>query len=398
MEHVFSNLGDLRNETVDISKVSYDMRNGANLIDLLKRYFKFLMEYKKEFDVFINEVNNSLSKSSSLGRENMSSDEYDEYRYNLKNTYTEAKDLVDDIYRQRSTLETNVSNLHDQQVKIEALERRFRKSLAQMDIDSDEYKNKKTIIDQSLTIANDFVSQKNVINQELQDIRDSNSKAINDIKKLSKYVQDHNNWYEEKITLLTEIIKKSKDVLGNASTAAVGLHFKQQYDRSKRYILLWPTLGGSFLMGAISICILTVFPEVFSLSNINSPESHPSTYDDLHYIISRLLVAPLFLAGAWFCANQYVKQKNIIEDYAYKKVLTLSLLSIKSELEKTGFDNATDFIKAFQVEILKSPLDSLDRKHLSKEVKLLNAVQNQIFSNLADKLRKSKNKKDKVSK
>ncbi|EXU77299.1 hypothetical protein [Erwinia mallotivora] len=179
------------------------------------------------------------------------------------------------------------------------------------------------------------------------------------------------------------MISKANDALGNASTIKLGGHFKDQYEKSKKGAIIWALIGGAFLLGAIIECLLAVFL-TDSLPNIND--------GNLHYLISRLLIAPLFLIGTWFCANQYVKQKNIIEDYAYKKVLSLSLLSIKDEIEKTGADNTTEFIRAVQNEIMKSPLESLNKKHYNNEVKMLKGIHVHAMNSMISKL-DGKNKK-----
>ena len=38
------------------------------------------------------------------------------------------------------------------------------------------------------------------------------------------------------------------------------------------------------------------------------------------------------IAGAIFCANQYIRQKNVIEDYTYKMVLAKSIVGFSEQL------------------------------------------------------------------
>lgn len=88
--------------------------------------------------------------------------------------------------------------------------------------------------------------------------------------------------------------------------------------------------------------------------------------DELHIIIGRIALIPLPIIAAIFCANQYVKQKNIIEDYAYKMVLAKSIVGFSEQLNKDPSEDKGEYIHYMKValeEIYKDPL----RKRNSKE-------------------------------
>ena len=63
---------------------------------------------------------------------------------------------------------------------------------------------------------------------------------------------------------------------------------------------------------------------------------------------------PLTLTGAMFCARQYVKQKNLIEDYAYKTVLTKSIVAFSEEFK--GKAQYSQYIETVLREIHQDPL------------------------------------------
>ena len=63
---------------------------------------------------------------------------------------------------------------------------------------------------------------------------------------------------------------------------------------------------------------------------------------------------PLTLTGAMFCARQYVKQKNIIEDYAYKTVLAKSIVAFSEEFK--GKEQYSQYIETVLREIHQDPL------------------------------------------
>jgi len=366
-------------------------------IGYAENYLENLKRFKHLFDSYQRDVVNYLNEYKAHGNLSFNSNEFmiNEYIDDLKHTYASAKKLVDDIYNEYNSLETNLSKLNLQQDKIETLEVNYRKALSKFTVGSEEYKNKLAELDVGYAKATEFLVMYQNVNVDLSDLRKEVSKTVSDVKTLTSFVQKHNDIYKNNNDDLSVLIATVKGIVGNATAAAVGQHFKIQYDRSKRYIALWPSLGALFLLSAIAICLLTVFPEIYVGIFGSEVSAHNFNSENIPYIISRILVAPLFLVGAWFCASQYIKQKNIIEDYAYKKVLSLSLMSIKSEIEKTGEKNTSAFIKAVQKEILRSPLDSLDRKHFGKEMKLLGEVQSQILTNLAEQLTNKDKKKEK---
>lgn len=74
-------------------------------------------------------------------------------------------------------------------------------------------------------------------------------------------------------------------------------------------------------------------------------------------IIGRISLLPILIGGSIFCASQYVKQKKIAEDYAYKTVLTKSLVGFSEQLssdEKKGEEH-TLYIKTVLAQLLVDP-------------------------------------------
>jgi hypothetical protein len=79
---------------------------------------------------------------------------------------------------------------------------------------------------------------------------------------------------------------------------------------------------------------------------------------DIGVIIWRIALLPITIAGAIFSANQYVKQRNLIEDYAYKLVLTKSIVGFSEELLKVKDTNKwyQEYITKVLNELLQDPL------------------------------------------
>jgi hypothetical protein len=251
--------------------------------------------------------------------------------------------------------------------------------ITRLNINNDAYKEKISIVDVAYEKVEDFTKKISSYDNASDKFKAELLKLDSSYNGLSEKLSSLDETLSVKQQKLDIILSQAESVLGKASTAALGQFFKEQYEHSKQFLWVWPLMGFAFLSGAILICIITVFPGLIDI--VPSKDNVPSI-DETAFIISRLVVSPLFLVGAWFCATQYVKRKNIIEDYGYKKVLSLSLLSFKAEIEKTGVQNTTEFIRAVQNELIKSPLDSLDRKHLKRESDFLKNLQSEVMSGM----------------
>ena len=170
-----------------------------------------------------------------------------------------------------------------------------------------------------------------------------------------------------------ELIKEVQNLIGDAHTAlqlsgtvALGKHFMDQHTESKKNHGLWLIGAGTFFACAIGLGIWIL-----------------SGYDaSLSVIAGRFSLIPLSLIGAYFCASQYNQQKRIIEDYAYKKVLALSMTSFRGELEKGEIpDQSKDYIKTVLGEIHRYPLDAIAPDKLPKEEqKIIQTIRESMLS------------------
>ena len=73
-------------------------------------------------------------------------------------------------------------------------------------------------------------------------------------------------------------------------------------------------------------------------------------------LVGRLSMIPFTIAGAIFCANQYTKQKNIIEDYAYKTTIAKSIIAFSEELRSKDPERYAEYISTILREIHQDPL------------------------------------------
>jgi hypothetical protein len=174
---------------------------------------------------------------------------------------------------------------------------------------------------------------------------DNNQKLISYETERKKILSEANN-----------LVESAKKALNYKTAEGISASFQVQYENAdNRWVF------GSWIFGAI-ICLLgTVGLGIWILHTIPN---------DIGILIARISLLPLPIIGAIFCANQYTKQKNIIEDYAYKMVLAKSIVGFSEQLKKNGTENSEEYIhyiKTALEEIHKDPLRNRTKE--SKESK-----------------------------
>ncbi len=115
-----------------------------------------------------------------------------------------------------------------------------------------------------------------------------------------------------------KLINDAKKALHYKTTEWISAAIQAQYDDAKQNTLgWWLFVAIIFLWLGIGFGIYTLFQEL-----------------TIFGFIWRFAIVSLFVWAAIFSAQQYVKQKNIIEDYAYKLVLVKSIIWFSEELLK----------------------------------------------------------------
>ncbi len=221
------------------------------------------------------------------------------------------------------------------------------------------------------TINNDLKSTKEIAAENLEEITSSLTESKSNEKLITSFankVQDREKkldeleqkteanitklaeYEKERISVLKEakgLIESSKKALNYTTAEGISASFQNQYNNSNnKYIF------GSWIAGAIICLIATVWLGVWIL------QTNPN-YTGL--LIGRIALLPLPIIGAIFCANQYTKQKNIIEDYAYKMVLSKAIVGFSEQLKKNGSENNEEY-----VHYIKTALEEIHRDPLRK--------------------------------
>jgi len=83
-----------------------------------------------------------------------------------------------------------------------------------------------------------------------------------------------------------------------------------------------------------------------------------SGHNDITATIGRVVLTSFTITGSIFCANQFIRQKNVIEDYSYKLVLAKSIVGFSEQLNngQSNSDEYKAYIQLALSEIHQDPL------------------------------------------
>jgi len=115
-----------------------------------------------------------------------------------------------------------------------------------------------------------------------------------------------------------KLIDGAKKALNYKTAEGLSVAFREKYDelKSDKNNKFWIIGASVCFISAVSIGIWIL----------------RGTGLDTGAVLGRVSLIPLLIGGSWFCANQYLMHKNLMEDYAYKSVLVKSIVGFSEQL------------------------------------------------------------------
>lgn len=188
-------------------------------------------------------------------------------------------------------------------------------------------------------------------------------------EKYGKSLTDFKKQHDEILSESVNLIESAKQALEYKTAEGLSAAFSEQLNQAKndKTTLAWAIGALVFLASAVGLGL-------WALSQNHS--------DGVSLLLARLSLVPILLLGAGFSASQYVKNKNIIEDYAYKSVLAKSLVGFSEQLSNSTNrgDLHAHFIKSVLAEIHNDPLmkSSKSRNEKASATEIINLIKNSI--------------------
>lgn len=286
-------------------------------------------------------------------------DEARKIKINLQEDKVAVEKIIDSIKNDEETVEENITSSKTKFEELELLitELTDRKESIETKIEALEEKNEEIlkmkdgavslleIIKDSATesstnekLIRNFAStiQKSEANVVLLDSRLAESE-----KKLTAYEEERKNILKD----ANSLIESSRQALNYTTAQGISASFKTKHDDSVGF---WKVGAWLFAAGTFMTMIIGISFWILLDKNITT-----------NILIGRILMVPILSIGLYFCISQYNKQKNIIEDYAYKTVIATAIVGFSEQIKKHESENTDEYVSYMKTalgEIHQDPL------------------------------------------
>lgn len=304
---------------------NYNVNEKKERWELFLEVNKELLEQRDEFNKTLGEVEEikvGIDESNSIIEEKIKG--FNSKFSELEEKIEEVENVKEEIVEKSESLKTINTSLEEIQEEAE-----------------ENLKN----ISESLSEAK---SSEKIINSFAQKVQERDNR-LGELQQLTEENKEKLVVYEkERITIIEEakqLIEDAKTALNYSTASGLSESFQTQHDNAKKWFF---SMG--WITGAVVFLLIAILIGIWITLDANSTTQ---------FIVGRIAIIPLPIVGAVFCANQYVKQKNLIEDYAYKMVLAKSIVGFSEQLKKDASDNKGEYIHYIKValeEIHKDPL------------------------------------------
>lgn len=337
---------------------------------LTKAHAEFvrLSTYQERCDIesLLDQINNNLVGKNYLDMAtNLDRLKSIVRQYNFR-TSSESEEVlksrINTLLGMSSTLEENLDDVGKiraaaQEVyeKIQAAENShdtFTELLARLEEKSDQisalHGKTQSQNEQAAQMAEAVKGYQGSVDTFLETVAEGESQLANQAESKKKYEEALNQYEDERKEILEEaqaLINEAKSALEYKTGQGISAAYLEKYiaARRMRYTLGW--LVGSVVFIGLALGV--------GLGLVNIGDTNNTGDNMMLLIINRFTLVPMMVAGAWFCALQYIKNKNIAEDYSYKAVLAQSMVAF---MEKLGDKNNPLFIRLLLNQVLQDPL------------------------------------------
>ena len=351
-------------------------KSDEELKDLKKYVNESIVEIKKEFELNIlkilekeSAINIIISKTNSMIKE-------------LTSSHNDILTLTNEVRDEYAAFEKGNLQIDNLLSKSNAAVKNI-----------DNIKNILSTAESSMKALHDKGnSQYNDFNKKIT----STTKEINELITNSRQISELKKNVEHSINHSKELIKNSERAMSLSGTYRLSRSFKAAYLISVKSRDAWKII--SILSAMISFIFVGFM--LYEMYAFDYYKISSSTTPAIMMFFARFSMLPVILGFFVFSAMQYVKQNNICEDYAHKKLLSETLISFKDELTNSSDDKTTNYLKETLKEILRSPLSSINKTshkeeltHINKILSTTNEIQNKLLDTLKKPLKNEGNEK-----
>lgn len=295
----------------------------------------------------------------------------------IRKKYRNILDEVSQINEVKNEIQESFDAIQLSKKSITEIESDTKNKLSEIEeVESIAKKNNDAIIESREKVKEyeqEIESKKLSINSFSDNI-DEYKTAIDKLKQNADYVLN-------KKAEIDVIISNAEKALKLNSAIGISAAFSSQYDRAdqqaklkigKQTYSLWIVGALVFIFAAIGI---TIWIAAGSFENSNGSW--------ISLLAARIVAVAITITGATFCTKQYIKQQNIAEDYAYKAVLSKSIVAFTDEIKKKDEQQVAEYLTKVLDEIHKDPLRERTNKDETSQLSNLNEIVKELIKNTA---------------
>lgn len=274
--------------------------------------------------------------------------------------------ILEKVRGQEKTINGISSLVSEQAEKISNKEKAITTSLEQSKATQEQLKTLKEDLE---TVAKEI----RTLNSTSSNLKDETIAYRDDVKDFAEEIDEHQKNIEKQDTQLKtfqrtleeystiqqlylseahKLIEKSKLALSYTTSVGLSSSFDAQCKEIKGWksFKLWSWLVAAAI-GVIGVICIGVW-----LIYGNHHANDGNVTSMWLQIIGKISMIPLLVTTIVFCANQYGKQKNLLEDYSYKLALAKSMVAFSEELREKDSERYKEYLSTVLNEILKDPL------------------------------------------
>lgn len=343
--YTYSEREKIKNQLNQVSQHLHN-RNNHYVVSVLEE-LKTLMRIwnvridKRKLEGFNDELEHTRQLKASIENDMI----------DIKSIMEKVNAAHEEILMHKEQLESCLGDIRKQQETLRIMQTDEQAELSSIKETLKTVSNNEQIISQNLEKTN---LAKKIFDDFLQKISERESQLQQQESETSKYNDALTNFASDYAVKLEEakmLINEAKAALNYKNAEGLSAAFSEQLEetKSKKNTIGW-------LAGAIIFLGITILIGVWIITGWWIDTTASTENQMLLNLIGRLSMIPFTITGSIFCANQYTKQKNLIEDYAYKTTIAKSMVAFSEELRNKDPERYAEYISTILKEIHQDPL------------------------------------------
>lgn len=335
-----------------LSRIVYAIRRSSpssivSLIENLKRIKRILRSYNMSTDAMRMIV--FEKKLEELARQS-------EFLIRVLEEAREKEKAIDEIYSAISERSDSISRKEE---TISALLKQSKEKKEELDELQEELENVadeiRTLNTASSEAKDKTFAYKDEVEEFVEEIGEHQKQIEKQDAQFEKFkttLDENSSKQQEYLAEACNLIEKSKLALSYTTSVGLSSSFDAQCKEIKGWksfkLWSWLVVSAVGVIGVICIGVWLIY------GNHHANDGNVTSM--WLQIIGKISMIPLLVTTIVFCANQYGKQKNLLEDYSYKLALAKSMVAFSEELREKDSERYKEYLSTVLNEILKDPL------------------------------------------